>query len=316
MHWRWGVIVGLGWLVGTALAGAGTDPLAVMTEIRVGQGEVRVKLAGATEWTAARPLLALRSGDQVRVLGDGRVVLVFAGSQSTQVVSQANSPYVIQIPPPASGTERVRKLLGGLTEFLLGQDKGPTYQPLATRLVRQQPVAVSPRAGRVLPGPLRLEWSGPDHLRYRIRVVGPQGTVWEQADLSRQPYEYPAVAPTLVTGTPYAWELEAPGHPRQSGSFEVLGSPDVDRVRADLALLQPGAAGSFPRTTLVVLRAGLLVQEQLYHDARREVLAAIAADPDEPTLHLLLGWVYERTGLTDLAASAFAEAHYLTTRAP
>jgi hypothetical protein len=33
-------------------------------------------------------------------------------------------------------------------------------------------------------------------------------------------------------------------------------------------------------------------------------------------IHQLLGWVYERTGLPDLAAEAFAEAQFLSTRAP
>ena len=37
-------------------------------------------------------------------------------------------------------------------------------------------------------------------------------------------------------------------------------------------------------------------------------------DPDEPTLHQLLGWVYDRTWLKELAAESFAEAHFLATR--
>jgi Tfp pilus assembly protein PilF len=50
------------------------------------------------------------------------------------------------------------------------------------------------------------------------------------------------------------------------------------------------------------------------HDARRVVVTALAADRDEPTLHLLLGDLYTRTGLTDLAAESFDEAQYLTTK--
>ncbi len=44
------------------------------------------------------------------------------------------------------------------------------------------------------------------------------------------------------------------------------------------------------------------------------VVAALAADRDEPTLHLLLGDIYTRTGLTDLAAESFDEANYLLSR--
>jgi hypothetical protein len=44
------------------------------------------------------------------------------------------------------------------------------------------------------------------------------------------------------------------------------------------------------------------------------VIAALAADRDEPTLHLLLGDLYTRTGLTDLAALSFDEARFLLSR--
>jgi len=39
---------------------------------------------------------------------------------------------------------------------------------------------------------------------------------------------------------------------------------------------------------------------------------AIATDPEEPTLHLLLGHVYDRIGLKGMAANEFDEAEALT----
>ena len=45
-------------------------------------------------------------------------------------------------------------------------------------------------------------------------------------------------------------------------------------------------------------------------------MAAIAQDPDEPTLRQLLGYVYDRVGLIDLAAQEFDEAEFLATRKP
>jgi hypothetical protein len=38
--------------------------------------------------------------------------------------------------------------------------------------------------------------------------------------------------------------------------------------------------------------AGYVLRDALYVDARRELLTALAKDPDEPTLHFLLGQVY------------------------
>ena len=59
------------------------------------------------------------------------------------------------------------------------------------------------------------------------------------------------------------------------------------------------------------MRAGLLAREGLLHDARRVVLVALDADRDEPTLHLLLGDLYSRTGLPEQAAESFDEAQFL-----
>ena len=40
------------------------------------------------------------------------------------------------------------------------------------------------------------------------------------------------------------------------------------------------------------------------------------ADPDEPGLHLMLGHVYERTALPEMAAQEFDEAQFLCSRTP
>jgi Flp pilus assembly protein TadD len=58
------------------------------------------------------------------------------------------------------------------------------------------------------------------------------------------------------------------------------------------------------------MRAGLLLQEGLVNDARRELVAAIA-NRDEATLQQLLGRTYDRIGLTHLAGDAFGRAEDL-----
>ena len=182
------------------------------------------------------------------------------------------------------------------------------------RSVRAQPpVILAPRDSRVLPGALNFEWSGSDRLKYRVRLLGPQGTVmWEQADLDRKPLAYPASAPALSPGVRYTWELETREHGVQRASFDVAQPADAARVKDALASLTPASAKGYPPATLSLMRAGLLFQETLYADARRELVTAIAADPEEPTLHLLLGHVYDRTGLKGLAANEFDEAEALT----
>ncbi|HTO12417.1 MAG TPA: hypothetical protein VMQ51_12665 [Candidatus Binatia bacterium] len=308
------VIVAVAVLLAAAPAWA-QEPLAVLTEIQIKRGKVEVKTATDPDWQAPKPLLSLRAGDQVRVTGEGRAVLVFTGGRGTQLVTQSNSPFTVQAQAGDGVTDRARAIMGGVTNFLLGQQREKTYQSLSVRSVRAQPpVILAPRDSRVLPGGLSFEWTGSDRLKYRVRLLGPQGTVlWEQAELDRKPLAYPAGAPALSPGVRYTWELETKEHGVQRASFDLAQPADAARVKEALASLTPAAAKGYPPATLSLMRAGLLFQETLYADARRELIAAIAASPDEPTLHLLLGHVYDRTGLKGLAANEFDEAEALTT---
>jgi hypothetical protein len=301
----------------TAVAWA-QDPLAVLTEIQVKKGKVEVKPSPQADWQTPKPLLSLRAGAQVRVIGDARAVLVFTGGRGTQLITQANSPFTVQAGTGQGTSDRARTVLGGVTNFLLGQQRERTYQSLSVRSVRAQPpVILAPRETRVLPEAVAFEWAGSDRLKYQVRLLGSQGAVvWEQADVARRPLAYPASAPKLTPGARYTWELSTREHGVQKASFEVAAAADATRVGDALGVLTPANAGSYPPATLALMRAGLLFQETLYADARRELLAAIAAAPEEATLHLLLGHVYDRTGLKQLAANEFDEAEALAAPRP
>jgi hypothetical protein len=291
------------------------DPVGVLTEIRAERGQVEVKRAGETQWTAAQPLLALRPGDQLRVTGEARAALVFTGGRGAQAVSAGNSPFTVQPPAAAAAGDKVKGLVGSVTDFLSGKQKDLAYLPLSVRSVRPPRVAqLEPRATKVLPGALTFEWSGSDTLKYKVRVLGSQGMLWERADLPRKPLPYPASAPALEPGVRYTWQLEAAGQPAQQAEFEILPAAEVARVRESLDMLVPASLPGYPPSSIALMRAGYELRDGLYADARRELLAALASDPDEPTLHLLLGQVYDTIGLKDLAQREFIEARDLSRR--
>ena len=293
------------------------DPVAVLTEIRMERGQVQVKRAGESQWAVPQPLLALRPGDQLRAAGEGRAVLVFTGGRGAQSVSASNSPFTVDAPAATGSSEKLRGVLGSVTDFLVGKQKDLNYLPLSVRAVRPPPVLpLSPRDTRLVSAPVVFEWSGPDSLRYRIQVSGPQGLLWEQANLPRKPLTYPASAPALSPGVRYAWQLEAPGKPAQRTEFELLTAADAARAREAMDLITPAALPGSSQSSVAVMRAGWLFQQQLYADSRRELMTALAADPDEPTLHLVLGQVYERIGLGEMATREFIEARDLSSRKP
>ena len=299
------VVVVLG--VGVALA---ADPVAVITEIHPAGGEVLVKTAEDAEWKAPKPLLALRPGDAVRVTGRGRVVLVLTGGRGSQTVTQTNSPFTVGR-AGEGGTERSCSVVSTVTAFLAGQQRERTYVSLAVRSARPQPpVIIGPRETAILNGRPVFEWTGPSQGRYRIKLHGPQGIVWQQDDLPVAPVSYPTSAPALSPGTKYHWELEAPKAPTQQADFEVVNTGDDRRIRSALESLTSQHASGYPASTLVVMRAGFLLQEGLADEARRELVAAIKKQ-DEATLQQLLGRVYERIGLKHLADDAFERAEAL-----
>ena len=294
-----------------SFAGSAADPVAVLTEIRIGGGEVRVKPAAEADWKIPLPLLSLRAGDQLRATGNATAVLMFTGGQGTATVSTENSPYTVQAPTTGAGS-KAPELLLNLSRFLMGKKKDLAYVPLTTRGVQQPPLLLSPRDGKLM-GPPRLEWGGSPRLRYTVRVFGPQGEIWEQANLLRAPLPYPATAPPLVPGTPYRWELEAKDFPVQEGRFTILSPDERASIQKSLATLQPAALPGYPKNTVILMRAGFLFEQELFADARKELVDGIAADPDEPSLHLMLGLVYERTAVTDLAHEEYDEAEFLST---
>ena len=314
MKSRSAVLAGALALAFAALASA-ADPVGVLTEIRADRGRVEVKRAGESEWKPAQPLLALRPGDQIRVSGEARASLVFTGGRGAQAVSAANSPFSVQAPAAAGASDKVKGLVGSVTDFLAGKQKDLAYLPLSVRAVRPPRVAqLAPRETKLLPGPVTFEWSGSDTLRYKIRVLGPQGILWEQASLPRKPLAYPSSAPALEPGVRYSWQLETGGHPMQQAEFQILSPDEAKRVRDSLDILVPASLPGYPPSSVALMRAGYVLRDGLYADARRELMTALAKDPDEPTLHLLLGQAYEQVGLGELAQREFIEARDLSVR--
>jgi len=100
----------------------------------------------------------------------------------------------------------------------------------------------------------------------------------------------------------------------QQAYFEVLSADQAEQVRTALDELSSQEISDGLRSTAAVLRSSFLIQQGLYSDARKELTAALVTDPSESTLHFLLGLLYDRMGLTDMAGREFLEARDLVNR--
>ncbi len=289
------------------------EPVAVVIEIHLGEGQVQVRRSGETSWRPAQSLLSLRADDQIAILKDARITVAFRGARGTKMFTQADSPITVASDDANATSGRPRVVWNTLFQFLTGARHDRDLVPIAVRHGPPPRVAIlSPLDGRVLPGSLRFEWTGCERSGCRVRVIGPEGTVWMISDIREGGILYPTDGPALIAGIRYRWELEAPNAPRQHAFFELLSPDEADGVRSALAILNATETPGASPTSLAVLRVAYLIQTRLYSDARRELSSGIAADPPEPTLHYLQALLYERTGLADLAPQEYLAAQRLT----
>lgn len=284
------------------------ETAAVITEIKPGKGRVEVQPAAGGDWRPARPLLALRAGDVVRATDNASAVVLLSGGRGTARVEGATGP--LTVPPVAGPGGKARALVEASLGYLAGTTRESSRAALATRSAARPPLILSPRNGRVLPEALVFEWLGSRFTGYTVRLLGPSGPAVER-QVTGARWAYPADAPALAPDVRYTLQVAAAGHAAQEAWFVLVSPARAREIAGDLAALEQELGPAVSPTSRAVMRAGLLAREGLLHDARRVVLAALDADRDEPTLHLLLGDLYTRTGLAGPAAESFDEAEFL-----
>ncbi|HEY7434713.1 MAG TPA: hypothetical protein VIE41_06200 [Methylomirabilota bacterium] len=309
----WVIVVGLS--AATPIDAQPRDVAAMITEIKPGRGRIEVSGPGASEWRPAGPLLALKVGDRLRATEDAAAVVVLAGRRGSVQVDAARSPFVVTASPADSKLQKAFLLLEGGLGFL-GSDKRETPRPvLSTRTLSRPPVILSPRGGPVLPDALAFEWQGYRFARYALRVVGPSGVVLERAGLTGSRLAYPADAPPLAPGTAYTLQLFSGQSRVDEVRFEVAERQRADDLRRDLGEVEQTLGPDVPASSRAVMQAGVLASRGFLHDARRVVVAALATDADQPSLHAVLGDLYARTGLPREADEAYEQARALASPA-
>ena len=322
-------LVALGPVVAPAPATAqpGGEPVAMITEIKLGTGSVDVRPAGGVEWRPAGPLMSLVPGDTVRATGTASAVVLLSGGRGTLRVAGGAAPVVI----PARGAgqsklEKAQALLTASFGYLGSQTKELPQAVLGTRGWAGPPVVLAPR-GQVLADAIWFEWLGTRFARYDVQISDGPVVVLDRRGIVGTRFDYPSDAPALRPGVRYrvrvtpdqrsgrrpearteqAGEEDEP----EDAAFQVVPSDVTQALRASLAQLERELGTTVPPSTRAAIRAGVLANQGLYHEARASLLAGLAKDPDEPTLHLLLGNVYQETGLKKQAKLSHDEARLL-----
>jgi hypothetical protein len=306
------MLLGPQWLTGSAAAGA-AEVAGVITEIHVGQGQAEVRRAGSQDWRPVRPLLTLNAGDTVRVGLDASVVILLNGHRGSVTVDATHSPFEVLAPPAERGTlGRGWVLLEESFKALLKASDDSGQVTLGSRGGGRPPTILTPRNGPVLPDALVFEWVGSRSSRYTIRVVGPSGLVLERKHVAGTTFAYPADAVPLAPGVRYEFQVITAGKLPEKAWFEVADPVRAATIRQDLAELAAAAGPVVSPNTLVATQVAYLTSQGLLVDARLTLVAALANQADDVTMHVLLGDLYARLGLPELAAESFDEARFLS----
>jgi hypothetical protein len=286
----------------SALARA-QEAVGVITEIKLNRGDVQIRLPGKN-WEKPALLQSLYAGTQIQATKDARAVVLYTDSAKTATIDEKNSPFEVKA-ANGKGGGSVKEAAASL----MGKKKPAVYVPLAVRGGKRPPVLLAPRNTKLMTDAPTLQWMGMERQPGNVRVYGPEGVLWSAENISLTQIKYPPSAPRLKPGVEYTWLIEKKDAPAEKVRFQLLAPAEAKAVEKDLASLR--SVSGVSKTTEAVLQAGLLASRELYYDAREVLSEAVKADPDEPTLHFLLGDVYEKTGLKELASEEYSEADFL-----
>lgn len=291
-----------------ALWAQSQEAVAVITELKLNRGDVQIRVPGKKAPEKAAPLQSLYAGTQIAVSKDAVVVILFTEGMKAVTVDEKNSPFEIKSPeaktgPSGAGMKQVASLL-------LGKKKPPTYIPLAVRGGKNPPTLISPRETKIMTEEPTFKWMGMNMQAGTLQLFGPEGTLWTAENIALTQIKYPSTAPRLKPGVEYSWMIEKKGFPVDKARFKILSPEEAKPIQQQQKALE--AAGGLSKTTLAILKANLFLSHGLFYEAREILAEAINADPDEPALHLLLGEIYEKTGLKTLATEEYSEAQFLS----
>lgn len=295
----------------SSVRGEEAQIVGMVTEVNTNRGVVEVMVRGASDWKRAQPLRALRSGDAIRATGHSSAHVVISGESRIIRIDSRNSPFVVTARSDRSKPKAMDLLLK-IFAYLGAYSEDRLATLLGSRGEQQGAGIISPRNGPVLPESLIFEWSSVYSGPSTVTISGAAGMIVQRQGVIGDTFEYSDGAVRVVPGERYRIRVKQDESVFEAW-FEVLPADRTGAVRRDLAELDAALPGDTPLTSRAIVRAGYLSEEGLFHDARLTLLTALARDRRSAAIYVLLGGIYGRTGLPDLAAQAYWTSERLLT---
>jgi hypothetical protein len=256
--------------------------------------------------------LALNDGDEVKTGADAEAEIMFAAGNWVQV--GPNSKMRIKGHPAAAKSSGEGETFEVVQNFLKLKSSEGTSSIGGLRSAEKASalVALAPVQTRVRDARPTFEWKAEDPgVELRFTLYDESGVHWQSDVSGVTSVAYPTDAPALEPGVSYSWALEttdplvSPPLRTPAAFFEVIANDDVAALDTELSAVDSKKPGP---VTYHLMRASLFFDRGLVEDAIRETETAVAADPDNGTLHAILGRLYAETGRTHDAVEALQKS--------
>jgi len=302
-----------------AASAAQNSPTAVLTSCK---GPVTVQRAGG-EKVAATFGLALNDGDEVKTGAGAEAEIMFAAGNWVQVGE--NSAMTIKGRPGGVTARNQGGLQGDkpvngngsfevVQNFLKLKNSEGTSSIGALRSADKASalVALAPCQTRVRAGRPTFRWKIEDPAtELRLTVYSESGVLGQFEVTNTTTFAYPSEAPALTPGVSYSWTIEtsdplvSPPLRTAAAYFEIMAPADAKALESGLAGLEAKKPGP---VTYHLMRASLFFDHGLVDEAITETESALASDPDNSSLHAILGRLYAESGRTKDAISEMNKA--------
>ncbi|HEX5131114.1 MAG TPA: hypothetical protein VFX92_01360 [Candidatus Krumholzibacteria bacterium] len=291
-------LIGIDQPVHKALADADA-PVAVLTSCR---GPVTVIRAGGKS-TSATFGLSLNNGDEVKTGEGAEAEIMFSAGNWVAVGANSNMRIkghpggTTAAPKEAESFEVVSNFLKLKSSEGTGSISGLRSADKAAALLPIAPVQTKVRGNNPT-----FQWKIDDPTaELSLTVYNESGVQWQSDISNATALTYPADAPALQPGVSYSWTLEttdplvSPPLRTTAAFFEIIAPADVASLDTELSAIDAKKPGP---VTYHLMRASLFFDRGLMADAISETEAAVAADPDNGSLHAIMGRLYAEAGRT------------------
>jgi hypothetical protein len=278
-----------------------STPAAVLTSCK---GSVTVVRSGGSAPAAFG--LPLHDGDEVKTAPGAEAEIMFSAGNWVQI--GPNSSMKIKGHPgdkPDVAADKAKSGNFEVVQNFLKLKSSEGTSAISGLRSGEKPARLEP----VAPCQTRIRVTRPefrwriDDLATELRLIvyGENKVVWQSDVVNVTTLTYPTGAPALRPGVSYSWTLETtdplvtPPLRTPASFFELIAPADAQTLDTDLSALDANKPGP---VTYHLMRASLFFEHGLVDDAIAETESAVASDPDNGSLHTILGRLYAEAGRT------------------